>query len=131
MQNAARPRFRVSGTQGCYTVEGLDGQEAQALAGLSPATEGERWGAEEHRRWGWFEHGTERERVTSERGCWLAFYQHLQTALQGAGPLPVEGRDALATTRILDAARQSVEQGEVVRLSTPVGHGMKTNKILK
>jgi predicted dehydrogenase len=127
VQNAPRPRFRVSGTQGCYTVDGLDGQEAQALGGLSPATEGERWGAEEHRRWGWFEQGTERERVTSERGCWLAFYQGLQTALQGAGPLPVAARDALATTRILDAARQSAERGEVVVLSTSVGHGTKND----
>jgi predicted dehydrogenase len=125
VQNAPRPRFRVSGSEGCYTVEGLDGQEAQALAGLSPATEGERWGAEEHRRWGWFEHGAERERVASERGCWLEFYQRLQAALQGDGALPVAARDALATTRILDAARQSAEQGEVVCLSAPVGHGTK------
>lgn len=125
LQNAPRPRFRVSGTGGCYTVEGLDGQEAQALAGLSPATEGERWGSEEHRRWGWFEHGSERERVASERGCWMTFYQRLQTALQGAGPLPVEARDALATTRVLDAARLSAEQGEVVVLATSVGHGIK------
>ncbi|MCG6577721.1 gfo/Idh/MocA family oxidoreductase [Pseudomonas sp. AF32] len=125
VQNAPRPRFRVSGSEGCYTVEGLDGQEALALAGLSPATEGERWGAEEHRRWGWFEHGTERERVASERGCWIEFYRRLQSALQGGGPLPVEARDALATTRILDAARQSAEQGQVVVLSAPVGHGMK------
>jgi len=125
VQNAPRPRFRVNGTQGCYTVEGLDGQEAQALAGLSPATEGERWGVEEHRRWGWFEHGNERERVASERGCWIEFYQRLQTALQSAGHLPVEARDALATTRVLDAARQSAEQGEVVVLTTPVGHGIK------
>lgn len=125
LQNAPRPRFRVSGSEGCYTVEGLDGQEAQALAGLSPATAGERWGTEEHRRWGWFEHGAERERVASERGCWLAFYQRLQAALQGDGPLPVLARDALATTRILDAARQSAEQGEVVCLVAPVGHGTK------
>ncbi|WP_434563683.1 Gfo/Idh/MocA family protein [Pseudomonas sp. R1-6] len=125
LQSAARPRFRVSGSEGCYTVEGLDGQEALALAGLSPATEGERWGTEEHRRWGWFEHGAERERVASERGCWLAFYQRLQTALQGDGPLPVAARDALATTRLLDAARQSAEQGQVVCLSEPVGHGTK------
>jgi predicted dehydrogenase len=125
VQNAPRPRFRVNGTQGCYTVEGLDGQEAQALAGLSPATEGERWGVEEHRRWGWFEHGTERERVASERGCWIDFYQRLQTALQSAGPLPVEPRDALATMRILDAARQSAERGEVVILPAPTGHGIK------
>ncbi|WP_338473574.1 Gfo/Idh/MocA family oxidoreductase [Pseudomonas sp. MS646] len=125
LQNAPRPRFRVSGTHGCYTVDGLDGQEAQALAGLSPASAGERWGAEEHRRWGWFEHGNERERVTSERGCWMTFYQRLQSALQGGGPLPVQARDALATTRILDAARQSAEQGQVVTLSPPVGHGIK------
>ncbi|WP_434601142.1 Gfo/Idh/MocA family oxidoreductase [Pseudomonas sp. Z4-7] len=125
VQNAPRPRFRVSGSEGCYTVEGLDGQEALALAGLSPATEGERWGAEEHRRWGWFEHDAERERVASERGCWLEFYQRLQAALQGNGPLPVAARDALATTRVLDAARQSAEQGVVVCLSTPVGHGTK------
>ncbi|WP_434650811.1 Gfo/Idh/MocA family protein [Pseudomonas sp. D1-2] len=125
LQSAPRPRFRVSGSEGCYTVEGLDGQEALALAGLSPATEGERWGTEEHRRWGWFEHGAERERVASERGCWLAFYQRLQTALQGDGPLPVAARDALATTRLLDAARQSAEQGQVVCLSEPVGHGTK------
>ncbi|MBT2340990.1 MULTISPECIES: Gfo/Idh/MocA family protein [Pseudomonas] len=125
LQNAPRPRFRVNGTHGCYTVEGLDGQEAQALAGLSPASEGERWGAEEHRRWGWFEHGSERERVTSERGCWMAFYEGLQSALQGAAPLPVEARDALATTRILDAARLSAEHGNVVVLSAPVGHGIK------
>ncbi|CAN1601917.1 Gfo/Idh/MocA family protein [Pseudomonas mediterranea] len=125
LQNAPRPRFRVSGSEGCYTVEGLDGQEAQALAGLSPATEGERWGTEEHRRWGWFEHGTERERVTSERGCWIEFYQRLQDALRGAGPLPVLPRDALATTRLLDAARQSAERHEVVVLGTPIGHGTK------
>ncbi|MGN8343380.1 Gfo/Idh/MocA family protein [Pseudomonas sp. SMV71] len=125
LQNAPRPRFRVSGTEGSYTVEGLDGQEAQALAGLSPATEGERWGAEEHRRWGWFEQGAERERVTSERGCWMAFYQGLQAALQGVGTLPVEARDALANTRILDAARQSAEQGKVMVLPVPVGHGTK------
>jgi predicted dehydrogenase len=105
VQNAPRPRFRVSGSEGCYTVEGLDGQEALALAGLSPATE--------------------RERVASERGCWLEFYQRLQAALQGDGPLPVAARDALATTRVLDAARQSAEQGVVVCLSTPVGHGIK------
>ncbi|MDB6444516.1 Predicted dehydrogenase [Pseudomonas sp. NFACC32-1] len=125
LQNAPRPRFRVSGSEGSYTVEGLDGQEALALAGLSPATEGERWGTEEHRRWGWFEQGGERERVASERGCWIEFYQRLQLALQGAGPLPVQARDAWATTSILDAARQSAEGGEVQVLPTPVGHGIK------
>ncbi|MEB0045942.1 MULTISPECIES: Gfo/Idh/MocA family oxidoreductase [unclassified Pseudomonas] len=126
LQNIPGPRFRVTGTQGCYSVDGLDGQEASALAGMSPQSEGERWGVEEHRRWGWFEHGEVRERVPSERGCWQQFYVQLQTALQSGGPLPVEPRDALATTRVLDAARLSFEHGEVMELTSFDSHGMKT-----
>ncbi|MFW0753878.1 Gfo/Idh/MocA family oxidoreductase [Pseudomonas sp. H11T01] len=117
LQNSQAPRFRVNGTAGCYTVEGLDGQEASALAGLSPRSEGERWGVEEHRRWGWFEHGEERERIPSERGCWIQFYLQLQEALQSGGRLPVEPRDALATTRVLDAARLSSQRHQVVELN--------------
>jgi len=126
LQNSPGPRFRVSGKLGCYSVEGLDGQEAQALAGLSPKTEGERWGVEEHRRWGWFEHGDERERVPSERGCWSQFYLQLQIALQNGGPLPVDARDALATTRVLDAARLSFKRLQVVELSEFASHGIKS-----
>jgi len=57
LQNSPAPRLRVSGTLGCYTVDGLDGQEDALIAGKSPKTEGEHWGSEEHRRWGWFEQG--------------------------------------------------------------------------
>ncbi|KTC64344.1 oxidoreductase [Pseudomonas fluorescens ABAC62] len=114
LQNSQAPRFRVSGTLGCYSVDGLDGQEEALLAGKSPKTEGEHWGAEEHRRWGWFEQGPERERVPSEKGCWTQFYAQLLTAMQGQGALPVDAYDALETTRILDAARLSAERQQVV-----------------
>lgn len=126
LQNIPGPRFRVSGTQGCYSVDGLDGQEASALAGLSPKSEGERWGVEEHRRWGWFEQGEVRERVPSERGCWNQFYLQLQAALQSGGPLPVEARDALATTRVLDAARLSAERHQVVDMGVLDHRGIKS-----
>ncbi|MCF8981866.1 gfo/Idh/MocA family oxidoreductase [Pseudomonas syringae] len=116
LQNTPRPRFRVSGSQGCYSVEGLDGQEDAAFAGLTPRSEGERWGVEEHRRWGWFEQGDHRERVPSERGCWLAFYRQLQDAVHGQGPLPVDPHDAVASARIMDAARLSSREGRVVVL---------------
>jgi predicted dehydrogenase len=114
LQNAQGPRFRVNGAQGCYTVEGLDGQEAAALAGLSPQSEGERWGVEEHRRWGWFEHGEHRERVPSERGCWSEFYRQLQQAVAGQGRNPVDAKDAVASAKVLDAARVSAMEGRVV-----------------
>jgi predicted dehydrogenase len=116
LQNAQLPRFRVNGTQGCYSVDGLDGQEDAALAGLSPKSEGDRWGAEEHRRWGWFEQGEHRERVPSERGCWTEFYRQLQEAVINKGPNPVDARDAVASAKILDAARISALEGRVVPL---------------
>ncbi|MGC5700971.1 Gfo/Idh/MocA family oxidoreductase [Pseudomonas sp. NFXW11] len=117
LQNSPAPRFRVSGSAGCYRVDGLDGQEQALVAGRSPKTEGERWGVEEHRRWGWLEQGEQRERVASQRGAWNQFYQRLQNALQGRGELPVTAAEALATTLVLDAARLSAEQSRVVSMS--------------
>ncbi|WP_434677297.1 Gfo/Idh/MocA family oxidoreductase [Pseudomonas sp. R1-18] len=116
LQNTPRPRFRVSGSSGCYSVEGLDGQEAAAFAGRTPRSEGERWGVEDDQRWGWFEQGGHRERVPSERGCWQMFYRQLQTAVDGQGRNPVDPYEALATTAVLDAARTSAALGQVVTL---------------
>ncbi|WP_268797065.1 Gfo/Idh/MocA family protein [Pseudomonas huanghezhanensis] len=114
LQNAQGPRFRVNGSLGCYSVDGLDGQEAAALAGHSPKSEGERWGVEEHRRWGWFEQGEHRERVPSERGCWTEFYRLFQEAVDNGGPMPVDAQDAVKSAAILDAARVSAMEGRVV-----------------
>ncbi|AVB19844.1 MULTISPECIES: Gfo/Idh/MocA family protein [Pseudomonas syringae group] len=116
LQNTPKPRFRVSGSKGCYSVDGLDGQEDAAFAGLTPRSEGERWGVEEHRRWGWFEQGDHRERVPSERGCWLEFYQQLQRAVDEQGSNPVNPHDAIASAQVMDAARLSAREGRVVVL---------------
>lgn len=116
LQNSPAPRLRVNGSAGCYTIDGLDGQEEALLAGRSPKTEGEQWGTEEYRRWGWLEQGVERDRVPSEKGRWNQFYSQLQRAVQGHGPLPVDPLDALATTRVLDAARLSAERQQVVEM---------------
>lgn len=117
LQNSPRPRFRVSGTSGCYSVEGLDGQEAALLAGRSPTTCGEDWGAEEHRRWGWFEQGEDRERVPSEHGGWDQFYRQMIAAVEGRGPVPVLPQAAVQALEVLDAARLSAQRGEVVTLA--------------
>lgn len=116
LQNTPKPRFRVSGSSGCYSVEGLDGQEAAAFAGRTPRSDGERWGVEDDQRWGWFEQGGHRERVPSERGCWQMFYRQLQTAVDGQGRNPVDPYEALATTAVLDAARTSAALGQAVTL---------------
>ena len=116
LQSSPRPRFRVSGTLGCYSVEGFDGQEAAVLAGLSPKTEGDRWGTEEHRRWGWLEQGDERERVPTEHGRWQQFYLHMIDAVKGQGAVPVDPCDVLQALQVLDAARLSAERQQVIRI---------------
>lgn len=114
LQRAPGPRFRLTGSEGCYSVDGLDGQEAALLAGQTPKSAGERWGVEAPERWGWLEQGEYRERLPSQRGDWLSFYIGLQQALAGRGANPVEPRDALATARVLDAVRLSAREGRVV-----------------
>lgn len=121
LQDAEPRRFRVTGSLGTYCVEGLDGQEEATLAGRSPRSEGERWGVEEHRRWGWFERGSERLKIRSEHGNWPQFYGQVVEALKQGGEMPVALADALLTVRILDAARQSAQRREVVTMPAPEG----------
>jgi predicted dehydrogenase len=118
LQDGEPGRFRVTGSTGTFRVDGLDVQSEAVLAGLSPRSEGERWGVEEHRRWGWLEHAGEGEKVPSERGNWPAFYQQVQQALQAGTAMPVNLADVLQTTLVLDAARLSFERRQVVPLET-------------
>lgn len=116
LQPAASPRFRVTGELGCYSVDGLDGQEAAAMAGRTPNSEGERWGMEDEARWGWLERGGRRERVASVPGDWQQFYKLLQKAVDGQGRNPVDPYEAVAAATVLDAARLSADQGRVIVL---------------
>ena len=116
-QAAPGLRFRVSGTEVAYTVRGpMDGQEAALLAGRTPATEGEGWGAEPAERWGRLSRGEEREALPTDRGRWDIFYPAFAAAVRGEGTVPVDPRDAVATATVLDAARRSATDGGVVRL---------------
>jgi len=116
-QGAPGDRFRVVGTEGAYVVGGpMDGQEAALLAGQTPATLGERWGAEPEERWGRLLRGDEGVVVPTERGRWDLFYPAFAAAVRGEGPVPVDPRDAVATARVLDAAVRSATEGVVIRL---------------
>ena len=51
-QGAPGPRLRAAGTSGSYLIADADGQEARLRSGASPASAGQRWGAEPPERWG-------------------------------------------------------------------------------
>ena len=101
----AAPRFRVLGTEGSYSVDGLDGQEAALKAGARPGDPG--FGVTAPAGWGRQVHGTGRpRRVPTERGDYPAFYAGMAGAVLRGGPVPVEPRDVLACLTILEEAHR-------------------------
>jgi predicted dehydrogenase len=112
---AAGPRLRVLGTRGAYVVEGIDGQEDALRAGRRPV-DPDTWGVEPESSWGRLVRGDESEPVPSEHGAWPSFYVALERALREGGPPPVDPRDAVATLEVLEAARQSANEREVIAL---------------
>ena len=62
-QGAPGLRFRVTGANGAYVVDGpMDGQEDELLAGETPRSRGDRWGHEPEERWGRIRRGSDRRR---------------------------------------------------------------------
>jgi predicted dehydrogenase len=118
-QGAPGPRLRAAGTAGAYVIADVDGQEAQLRSGASPASAGERWGVEPPERWGRLQRGDTdtAEVVPSARGAWDLFYPAFGLAVRGAGPVPVNPWDAVATAAVLDAARASARTGQVITVS--------------
>jgi predicted dehydrogenase len=116
VQGAPRPRLRVTGSSATYVVEGMDVQESQLLAGLTPATAGEKWGLETDSRGSGLRAGEVFTPVPLERGRWDLFYPAFADAVRGNGAVPVDPRDAVRTAEVLDAARRSASSGETVRI---------------
>jgi predicted dehydrogenase len=115
-QGAPGLRFRVTGTDATYVVDGpMDGQEAALVAGATPAS-GSDWGVEPRDRWGHLARGEHIEIVPSLAGAWDTFYPAFAAAVRGEQPEPVPPQDAVSTAVVLDAARRSASSGEAVHL---------------
>jgi len=114
---APGPRFQVNGDRAGFVIDGFDGQEDQLKARRTPASLGAEWGVEPESAWGrlWTQAGP--EPVPSERGAWASFYPAVAAAVRGTANAPVAAADAVATARVLDAARESAAQGSVVRMA--------------
>jgi len=106
------PRMRLRGVAGEYVKEDLDTQEAQLLAGMRP--DADDFGVEPASRWGrLFRLDGSARTVETERGRYVAFYQGMDDALRGRGPVPVEPMDALRALRLIEAAERAAATGAV------------------
>jgi scyllo-inositol 2-dehydrogenase (NADP+) len=113
---APGPRLRVLGTKGAFIVSELDSQEDRLSVGERTDTL-PGWGTEPEANWGQLVTGGDSVAVPSERGDWPRFYATVARALRDGGPPPVDARDALATLRVLEAARDSAASRSTVALS--------------
>ncbi|MEO6826517.1 MAG: Gfo/Idh/MocA family oxidoreductase [Microbacteriaceae bacterium] len=110
------PRFRVLGTKGAYSVDGLDGQESALKAGGSPTdpsygiTEADAWGRLSLEQGAPGHQGPTGQpkpalttmRLPTERGDYPGFYAAVAAAVREEGPSPVDPREALEVVRIIE-----------------------------
>jgi predicted dehydrogenase len=118
LQAAPGPRFRVTGTAGTYILLTGDTQEDRLVAGRSPASVGDTWGAEPKDTWGLIYHGVGTRPVPTEPGRWNEFYPAFARAVRDGAHVPVDPNDAVATARVLDAARTSATTGVAVEVKS-------------
>ncbi|MEW9533424.1 Gfo/Idh/MocA family oxidoreductase [Microbispora sp. NPDC049125] len=110
------PRFRVLGSDSAYVKWGLDPQEEGLRAGERP-TAGIPWGAEPPERWGQLgAEGEEPTAVPTEPGAYQRFYEGVVACLRDGAPAPVTVESVVETLAVLEAARLSAANGQVVSL---------------
>ncbi len=112
------PRFHVRGMLGAYEKYGLDPQEDALRAGGRPGSP--TWGTEPRSAWGHLSTTVGGLHIDGPvetlPGCYQRFYELMRDAVVLGGPPPVDPADAVASLRVIEAAFQSAETGEVVRL---------------
>jgi predicted dehydrogenase len=96
------PRFRVLGSAGAFVSWGLDVQESQLAAGMSPSDPAYGWPPEE--AWPIVGAGDTTAPVRPERGDYPAFYAGVADALTSGTGLPVDPQDSVDVVRILEDA---------------------------
>jgi predicted dehydrogenase len=110
------PRMRVLGTRSAYVKYGLDVQEDALRRGGRPDRDAA-WGTENEASYGTLGVVGEATPIATEPGAYQRYYEGVAAALRGEGDLPVDPRDSVEGLRIIEAARRSQEQGQVVSVA--------------
>lgn len=108
------PRLRALGTKASYVKFGMDVQEDALRRGELPSSSS--WGEEPEAAWGRVGTDEDFRLVRTERGSYGELYRELADALRTGGPVPVDPNDAVAVLEIIEAARQSAAEGNVVHM---------------
>ncbi|MEO3824076.1 Gfo/Idh/MocA family oxidoreductase [Actinomadura sp. B10D3] len=108
------PRFRVLGSRAAYTVSGMDVQEEQLHAGLTPKDPGYGIAAPESYGLLGTPGGAAPEATTP--GAYHEFYARVLRSLREDAPPPVTLVDAITGLEVIEAAARSAREGTAVDL---------------
>ncbi len=111
----AGARMTLRGAEGAYVKHGLDPQEEQLKGGARPGQPG--YGEEPESRWGELGFHLATRRVRTEPGRYGEFYDRVGRAVRGEAAPPVTIDDAVATSRVIEAALASARHGIVVSVN--------------
>jgi predicted dehydrogenase len=112
LAGAPGPRTRVLGSGGAYLVTSYEGEPTPFAVIDDAYEEGRRPAEPEHE--GWLVRGAERTPVPRPAGGHADIYPTLARWVADGGPAPVDPYDAVATARVLDAARIAGDEHRVV-----------------
>jgi predicted dehydrogenase len=116
LNNIDAREFRAYGDLGCYTSSTIDIQAQAIFAGKRPSQNLMTWGFEPKANWGTLYTATGSEIVPSEQGRYHDYYEAFADAVSKGSPPPVTAAAGTQVLAVLDAARQSAEQGRSIAL---------------
>jgi scyllo-inositol 2-dehydrogenase (NADP+) len=108
------PRFRALGTRAAYVKWGLDVQEDALRSGGGPGDPG--FGDESPDAWGWIGTDDDRQRIETERGRYVEFYEGVERAIREGSAPPVPLEAGIATLEVIEAARRGASARTVIPL---------------
>ncbi len=108
------PAFQLHGKLGSFIKTRSDRQEADLDAGRKP--EGDSWGQESPNDFGVIQvDGGNPERVPSEKGNFMAFYENVFQTLRGNESPAVGVQEGINSMRVIDAAIESSRAKKVIK----------------
>lgn len=108
--------LRAYGDAGAYVAQSSDVQAHAIFAGKRPAHDLVAWGYEPKAHWGTLHTGAGPESVPSEQGRYHDYYEAFEAAIRTGTPPPVTAEEGARTLAVLDAARQSAQEGRSITL---------------
>jgi scyllo-inositol 2-dehydrogenase (NADP+) len=115
------PRFTVYGTSGSFVKWGIDPQEDALKAGAGFSDPG--FGEEPESAWGELQvAGDAPRRMKTSAGDYRGIYGNIRDALLGKAALEVKPEQVWRTTRLIELARESSEQGRRLSFKTSYSH---------